>query len=754
MNPLSRLFKNGLRERLLLAFTCLLLLFSVLFLTIFGWSEWRSHKRILVENGIKQAQAISDACALALYTNNVWLLNARMEALIPLSHDFVLIYKNDGRLWQAYGEQGVVDGLQISSEEVASLLRDAVSGRSVVREQGGHTSFFVPVSVKDMADYLLLGEESLRNIGLLQLVIPDDTPSYIQKLLALAGWILFGLLLISVFVIHRLSALLSEPLVHLTKQAELARNERNFRFHAHGTYEIQELVYAFNSLITSRNQAEREVMLAKERLETILSAMSDMVYIVDANYKIVYANGAVERVFGQNAIGQTCCLYLEASDTPPCNDCPISRILETGQAVGWTAKRGGRLLELSSIPIELPDGTVGVMHVARDVTEKKQLEEERIKGQRLEAIGMLAAGIAHDFNNVLMAILGNVSLAKMFLTPDTKSYERLEHAEKACDKAKALANQLLAFAKGGAPVKRLTDIGKLVRDTVGFSTHGRNVGIEFDIPLDIWPAEVDEGQISQVISNLVVNAVQVMPDGGMITVSMKNVSLTGKNALELPSGPYVLISVRDTGPGISPDILPKIFDPFFSTKPMGSGLGLATSYTIVKRHKGRITVESEPGKGTVFHIYMPASPAEEVVAEHENTVEEFTIEPNTRVLVMDDEDMVFEALEGMLKILGFIAHRARNGAEAIQAYKDMLANGERYYAVVLDLTIPGGMGGKDVLTVLSTLDPKVKAIACSGYADDPVMTQPTLHGFVAAMAKPVSMDGLKRVIAKLEEAHE
>lgn len=738
-----------------LAFAGLLLMFSVLFLSIFGWMEWRDYKRFLIEKGINQAKFIADACAIALYTENIWLLNARMEALAPLSDNLLLVYKSDGSLWQTYGDRDRIKEFQRDQTEILNILKAAgVTRGPVLREQGGFISFLMPISLKNMAESLLLGETSQKNIGVLQLVIPDDTPSHIKQILFLAGWILCFLIVLAVIIIHRLSALLSEPLLSLTKQAELAKTEHNFRFYAKGSQEIQELVDAFNSLISSRNQAEREVFLTKERLETIMATMSDMVYIVDENYQIIYANGAVERVFGQNAIGQTCCMYLEASDTPPCKDCPITRILETGQTVNWTAKRGERLLELSSIPIELPDGTIGVMHVARDVTESKQLEEERIKAQRLESIGMLAAGIAHDFNNVLMAILGNVSLAKMFLSPDSKSYERLEHAEKACDKAKALANQLLAFAKGGAPVKRLTDIGKLARDTVEFSSHGKNVGITFDIQPDLWPAEVDEGQISQVINNLVINAIQAMPDGGMITVSMKNVSLTGHNALELPPGPYVSISVQDTGPGIPPDILPKIFDPFFSTKPMGSGLGLATSYTIIKRHKGRITVESELGKGAIFHIYLPASPAKEVECAQRDTFGELGVEPNTRVLVMDDEDMVFDALEGMLKILGFVAHRARDGAEAIQAYKDMLANGERYYAVILDLTIPGGMGGKDVLTILAALDPKIKAIACSGYADDPVMIHPHTHGFIAAIPKPVGLNELKRVFANLAGSDE
>lgn len=757
MNLLSRFFKNGLRERLLLAFTCLLLLFSVLFLTAFGWLEWRSYKRILMENGTKQAQTISDACALALYTDNVWLANARIGELIPLSNNLVFIYKNNGDLWQLYGDSQMAKDLQIGREGVMDLLNEVTTsgGRSVVREQGGYISFFVPISVKNMADYLLLGEESLRHIGLFQLVIPDDTPAYIQKLLTVAGGILCFLLLIAVVVIHMLSSLLSEPLLHLTKQAELARNERNFRFHAYGTYEIQELVYAFNSLITSRNQAEREVITAKERLETMMSTMSDLVYVVNEDYKIVYANTAVERLFGPDALGQTCCVYLHACDTPPCEDCPNTRLLESGEVLHWSAKRGDRLLELSSLAIELLDGIKGVMHVARDVTDTRRLEEERIKAQRFESIGMLAAGIAHDFNNVLMAILGNVSLAKMFLSPGTKSYERLEHAERACDKAKALANQLLAFAKGGAPVKRLLDMGKLVKECVEFSSHGRNVRIEFDIPADIWQAEVDEGQIGQVINNLVVNAMQVMPDGGIISVHMQNLYLKAGNALELAEGPYVLIAVQDTGPGIASEVLPKIFDPFFTTKPMGSGLGLATSYTIIKRHKGRITAESELGKGAVFRIYLPANPEERVRSDLPDRVENvFMTAASTRVLIMDDEDMVFQALEGMLGVLGFTAHRARDGAEAVQAYKDMLASGERYYAVILDLTIPGGMGGKDTLQVLLALDSKVRAIACSGYANDPVMVNPESHGFVAALAKPVGLNELKRVFLELSKSDE
>jgi len=757
LNLLNFSFKNTLRERIFAAFVSLLCLFALLFLVVFGWLEWQSHRQLLVEKGVSQAKAVSDATALALYTENVWLLNARMEALLPLSDNLVLIYKKDGSLWQAYGDREQVKSFQVGQEEAAALLKKMTGGsKSEFRQEKGCLVFFMPVSIQDMAESLLLGQESMKNIGVLQLVMRDDTHAHIKKLLVVAGGVLFVLLLLAALVIHKLALLLSNPITFLTQQALLAQKEHNFRFHVYGTQEIQELVHAFNSLISARNQAEQEVRSTKERLEAMMDSMSDLVYIVDGHYRILYANAATERLFGPDAVGRICCEYLNAANEPPCAECPNVRILETLQKISWSAKRGDRLFEISSLAMELPDGATGVMHVARDVTDTRQLEEERIKAQRLESIGMLAAGIAHDFNNVLMAILGNVSLAKMFLSPGSKSYERLEHAEKACDKAKALANQLLAFAKGGAPVKRLLNIGNLVKECVEFSSHGKHVKIEFHIPADVWQAEVDEGQISQVINNLVVNAIQAMPNGGVIQTSVQNVELPSFNPLELPAGPYVHISVRDTGPGIAPEILPKIFDPFFTTKPMGSGLGLATSYTIVKRHKGRITVESELGKGSVFHIYLPAAPQEEIKHAPQNVSmdEGFSVNPNTRVLVMDDEDMVFEILEGMLKVLGLTAHRARDGEEAIQAYKEMLANGERYYAVLLDLTISGGMGGKDALAVLRTLDSNVRAIACSGYAHDPVMTDPVSHGFVAALAKPVDMAGLKQVLLKLTQCNE
>lgn len=753
-----RSIKNSLHERILLVFVGLLLLFVALFLVTFGWWEWHASKRALIKNGDIQARAIADASAIALYTENTWLLNTRMESLAALSNNLVLVYKKDGTLWQSYGEQALVKDFQKSKDDVMALLMQTVTGPGpLVQEKNGYISFFVPVFVKELGEFLSLEEPSFKNIGLLQLVIPDDTPLQIKKLLTVAGAILFILILISLLVIYKFASMLSAPLVNLTQQVVLAQKERNFLFHTHGTREIQELVYAFNALHSSRNQAERDVIQIKERLETIMRSMSELVFIVGENYRIIYVNSAVEKMFGLNATNQICCQYLKLQETPPCEHCPNSRILETMQGAHWNGTLADRLFEFASMPITLPDGTIGVLHVAKDVTDTKRLEEERIKAQRLESIGMLAAGIAHDFNNVLMAILGNISLAKMFLAPGTKSYERLEHAEKACDKAKALANQLLAFAKGGAPVKQLTDIGKLVRECVEFSSHGKNVRMEFDIPPDTWYAEVDEGQMSQVINNLVINAIQAMPNGGTVRVSMKNMSLTDTSTLELPAGPYVLISVSDTGTGIAPDLLPKIFDPFFTTKPMGSGLGLATSYTIIKRHKGRITVESEMGKGTVFHIYLPARPSKGTTPDVSDVMkvsEDLSVVPNARVLVMDDDDMVFESLSEMLKILGFTAHRARDGAEAIQAYKDMLVNGERYYAVILDLTIPGGMGGKDALSVLSSLDSNVRAVVCSGYADDPVMTNYKAYGFAAAMSKPVSLHELRHVFANLSESHE
>ena len=380
-----------------------------------------------------------------------------------------------------------------------------------------------------------------------------------------------------------------------------------------------------------------------------------------------------------------------------------------------------------------------------DITARRKLEEELVKAQKLESLGTLAGGLAHDFNNLLTSILGNIYLAKMDARPGDGIYERLDAAERASERARGLTQQLLTFSRGGAPLKVTISIRNAMRDIVSFALHGSKSNCEFSLPDDLWSIEADEGQLNQVINNLVMNADQSMPEGGTVTVSCRNRTLEADSGLPLPPGNYVTISVADRGTGIPTENLGKIFDPYFTTKQKGSGLGLATAYSIIKRHNGHIAVESVEGAGTTFHIYLPALdrvlPAEPATAG--------ATRPGAgAILIMDDDEMVRETAGKVLAHLGYTAFYARDGAEAIAAYEQARAEGRPFDAVIMDLTIPGGMGGKEAVKRLRELDPSVKAIVSSGYSDDPVMANYAEYGFNGVVSKPYTIHKLGETIRK------
>lgn len=403
-----------------------------------------------------------------------------------------------------------------------------------------------------------------------------------------------------------------------------------------------------------------------------------------------------------------------------------------------------------SIPIEVTGantqwhGEPSVILIVRDVTERKKREEELLRSSKLESLGVLAGGIAHDFNNLLTGIIGNASLARMLCNPEDKAYKRLTELEDASLRAKDLTHQLLTFAKGGAPIKKITSIAGLLRDSVSFAMRGSNITCDFSIPEDLSPVEIDEGQITQVIHNLIINAEQAMPKGGAIKVSAGNISVSPSTGLPVQDGEYVKITVSDTGTGIPRENLIRIFDPYFTTKEEGSGLGLATVYSIIKNHGGYVTAESESGAGTIFYIYLPALPHKEIAPK--KAVEEGPIYGKGRVLVMDDEEIVRAVAEAILSELGYEVEFAVDGAAAIEAYKFAKKSGKPFNAVILDLTIPGGMGGKETIKKLLEVDPAVKTIVSSGYSSDPIMSDFTKYGFSAVIAKPYRVAELSRII--------
>jgi len=369
----------------------------------------------------------------------------------------------------------------------------------------------------------------------------------------------------------------------------------------------------------------------------------------------------------------------------------------------------------------------------RDISERKRFEYELLKSEKLDSLGMLAGGIAHDFNNILTAILGYISLSKMDAEPGSELFKQLDNAERATFRAKDLTQQLLTFSKGGVPVKTLTSIKEIIKDSASFALRGSKVKCEPQLADDLWVIEADEGQISQAVNNLTMNAQQAMPAGGIMRITAENVLVHKKDNLPLQEGRYLNITISDQGHGIPRKLFPKIFDPYFTTKQKGSGLGLAVVYSIIKNHSGYINVESELGAGTTFTIYLPASP-QHMQKKKVSADKIFT--GKGRILVMDDNKMVRDVLRDILKYLGYKVDFSKDGAEAIEMYRKALETEQPFDVVILDLTVPGGMGGKETLQELLTIDPEVKAIVSSGYSNDPVMAHYKEYGFIDVMTKP------------------
>ena len=377
-----------------------------------------------------------------------------------------------------------------------------------------------------------------------------------------------------------------------------------------------------------------------------------------------------------------------------------------------------------------------------EITQRELAEEELLRARKLESLGVLAGGIAHDFNNFLTVVQGNIEVAKVHLTPGAAAREFLDQAASACQRAKFLSSQLLTFAKGGAPVRQAASMTQLVTDAVLLARSGSSIAIELQIAEGLWSAQVDSGQIGQVLHNILINAREAT-SGGTIEVRAENIALQNRSG---EAAPHVRVSIRDHGHGIAPDVFRRIFDPYFTTKPGGSGLGLATAYAIVVKHGGHLSVESTPGAGTVFMVDLPAS----LEAPLAQMPVSFPMQTGTeRLLVMDDDEALRELSKAVLATLGYDVQTACDGAEAVDLYERSKAAGKGFDAVLLDLTVTGGMGGLEAAAMLKELDPSARLIVSSGYSDAPVMSSFAEYGFDAVILKPWTVREMSEVLRKV-----
>jgi two-component system cell cycle sensor histidine kinase/response regulator CckA len=511
--------------------------------------------------------------------------------------------------------------------------------------------------------------------------------------------------------------------------------------------------------VTDRIRAEEALTQEKESLAVTLRSIGDAVITADRDGRIVLMNPIAERLTGWNeadAAGRQLMdvFRIEHEQTgEPCES-PVDKVLSGGQIVGLAnhtvlvARDGQRCtIADSGAPIlDLDRKIIGVVLVFRDITAQQRTEAELLKMEKLKSIGVLAGGIAHDFNNFLTGIIGNLSLARLDAQAGDPVSKYLGDMEKAALRAKELTQQLLTFSKGGEPVKRTADVSVLVREAVQFALHGSNVRCKFDIDAELMAAKVDENQIAQVIHNLIINADQAMPNGGKVWIRGANARLTQGNPFALLPGEYIQVTVQDHGIGIHPDHLKKVFDPYFTTKQKGSGLGLAVAYNIVAKHDGQMTVDSKLGEGTTFTILLPATTNGSPACDEKN---EAIVTGRGRVLVMDDEDFIRELAVTMLTKLGYDVITAPDGRAAVDLYLEALETETPFDAVILDLTVPGGMGGKGAIAQLAAADPNVRAIVSSGYSNDPVMADYTRYGFCGAVKKPYPVQEMSRMLRSI-----
>lgn len=506
-----------------------------------------------------------------------------------------------------------------------------------------------------------------------------------------------------------------------------------------------------------QNKSLESLKEEKERLSVTLRSISEGVITTDMNGRIVFINTAAERLIDcpkEKAAGRLLSGVIHVTHEEGSKK-NLGTLLDTAMITGRVIELAAattlisydgksKIVSISVSPLHDRNSIIsGVVLVLRDITEKKALENELFKVQKLESLGLLAGGIAHDFNNILTAILANISLATCLIPAENSARTRLDLAEKAAGRAADLARQLLTFAKGGKPVLKTLDPAKLLVESANFALHGASVSCEFDLPDNLWAIEADPGQINQVLNNLVVNAVQAMPGGGHIRISSENINFADEESLPLGRGRYVRISVKDSGVGIPEEIRQKIFDPYFTTKPYGNGLGLATSYSIIRNHGGHITVASTPGKGTTFIIYLPAS--DKILTE--TRVDNAVLTGNSgKILVMDDEEMIRNVAAEMARHMGYQPVACESGDTAVSLYRDALESGETFHAVIMDLTIPGGMGGQEALRHLIALDPGVRAIASSGYSDCRSVAEFREQGFRGVLPKPYTIREFHRAL--------
>jgi PAS domain S-box-containing protein len=493
--------------------------------------------------------------------------------------------------------------------------------------------------------------------------------------------------------------------------------------------------------LMERNHARAALQESARTMTNILEKTTDGFFAVDSEWKLTYINAEAEQMVGRKRDELLGGLLWERFPelVGSVFQTNYEKVMAERVAVEFEAvdATGKIWYEVHAYP---SNGGISVFF--RDISERKKSETERLTTSKLESLGTLAGGIAHDLNNILTVISGNIGLAQIEAPVDSGSLLGfLSKAGQAAQHAAHLSSQLLTFSKGGAPLKKVVSIGELLEHSAEFALYGSNLRADFDISVDLWKAEVDAGQIEQVVNALMLNAREAMPQGGSVRVRARNIVFEEETNAPLPSGRYIKVTISDRGPGIPDELRAKIFDPYFTTKPTGTGLGLAISYSVVKKHGGLLLLENSSGEGSSFAFYLRASENGVIAAEARASGRPFHYN-HQRILVMDDEEAIRELTSQLLGTLGYEVTAVPDGLEAVRIYERALRKGEHFQAVILDATVRGGMGGVATIERLRSMDPKVNAIICSGYSDEAALSEFLAYGFRGALPKPFTRSEL------------
>ncbi|MCK4644390.1 PAS domain S-box protein [bacterium] len=513
--------------------------------------------------------------------------------------------------------------------------------------------------------------------------------------------------------------------------------------------------------ITERKRAERELISEKERLDITLSSIGDGVISTDTKGNITLINKVAEKVLKvrkTDVMGHPITKYfklLRSRDKKPLSPPPFKAVLVDKKTIDYTENillvlPDSQHIEIgfSLSPVKATDGTlIGSVLAFRDITDILQMQDEMVKSQRLESLGVLAGGIAHDFKNILTVISGNIQLAEMFYDKKEQTLEILREAYDASDKAVELTQQFLTFSKGGAPVKKAASLFELLEESITFTSRGSSITPKIKAADGLWNAEVDSGQISQVVNNLVLNAIQAMGDNGKLTVSASNVKLKKGEHHTLPAGNYIKIDFEDNGPGIPEETLAKIWDPYFTTKDAGNGLGLSSCYSIISKHEGHISVTSKVGKGTTFTILLPTL-GKSGKLKSMRSAEELK-RGSGRILLMDDKEGIRDLTKRMLAGLGYFVTAVSDGDKLLKEYNKSVKQKKPFDLYIMDLIIAGGMGGKQTVKKLLAKDPKAKVIVVSAFSRDDSITNHKALGFAGSLKKPFKLEEMAELVFQI-----